>query len=392
MSVLLLQTALDSRQSWLYVCTVKRTGESGADVRNSYRRPGVRLIAESLGVSIATVDRALHDRPDVNPLTKARVLKMAEELGYRPNLAARFLARRTPLRITAVLPREIEFFFGQVRSGIEQAAHQYAAAGLHVEFQDYPLFGVGEVEAVERALAERPKGLIVAPGMPGALKPLIRKASRARIPVVCVNTDAPGSGRLATVSMDPVLSGSTVAELIGRFSHRRGKVALITGSMETTVHRRQVEAFSSTVAELFPDMQVAAILEAHDLEEEAYREILATVRPEDGISAVYVTTANSLGVLRGLGDLGLLGTITVVTTDLFPQLARYIESGSVTATVYQRPKTQGRIAMEMLFRFLAEGVCPATTVELAPHIVMRSNLKRFLETLGSATTAAHNGQ
>ena len=52
---------------------------------------GIRDIAEALGTSIGTVDRALHGRSGVSARTKARVLRKAEELGYKPNIAARSL-------------------------------------------------------------------------------------------------------------------------------------------------------------------------------------------------------------------------------------------------------------------------------------------------------------
>ena len=52
-------------------------------------------IAKALGTSIGTVHRALHDNPDVSPMTKARVLQMARTLGYAPtSLPVTFLPRR----------------------------------------------------------------------------------------------------------------------------------------------------------------------------------------------------------------------------------------------------------------------------------------------------------
>ena len=72
---------------------------------------GIKDIARALGVSTGTVDRALHAKPGVSPVTRARVLSMAESLGYRPNLAARYLKLRKHVRISVHLPREIALFF-----------------------------------------------------------------------------------------------------------------------------------------------------------------------------------------------------------------------------------------------------------------------------------------
>ena len=78
----------------------------------------MRDIAERLGVSIGTVDRALNGRPEINALTRARVLEAAREMGYRPNLAARFLSSEKRLRIAVNFPRELASFWDLVREGL----------------------------------------------------------------------------------------------------------------------------------------------------------------------------------------------------------------------------------------------------------------------------------
>src|SRR6185436_5288850 len=85
------------------------------------KTPGIRDIADAVGVSIGTVDRALHDRAGINTRTRARILETARKVGYRPNLAARFLSSRKELRIAVCLPREIASFWDLVRDGIRQA-------------------------------------------------------------------------------------------------------------------------------------------------------------------------------------------------------------------------------------------------------------------------------
>ena len=98
---------------------------------------------------------------------------------------------------------------------------------------------------------------------------------------------------------------------------------------------------------------------------------------------MYVTTANSLPVLRALEDEARSGQVTVITTDLFPALLPHLRSHRVAATIHQRPWTQGRIAFQALHRFLSEGVAPLPFIGLSPHIVMKSNLKHFLDRIGA---------
>ena len=59
-----------------------------------------------LNLSIGTVSRALNDRPDVNPETRARVKAAAAELGYVPNQSGRSLRSGRTGIVAAVIPTQ----------------------------------------------------------------------------------------------------------------------------------------------------------------------------------------------------------------------------------------------------------------------------------------------
>jgi LacI family transcriptional regulator, galactose operon repressor len=243
----------------------------------------------------------------------------------------------------------------------------------------YLRLGVGEAEAFEECLEQGVDGLIVAPGEPAKLEALIARANEQKVPVVCVNTDAPGTTRLCTVSVDSLTSGSLVGELMGRFLGGEGSVVLFTGRLATTDHSQKVEGFRRAAGEQWPGVEVVDVVEAHDDEVEAHRKCRAVLGARRRIDGVYVTTMNSLPVLRAIEDEGLAETVTLITTDLFPALSPHIESGRVAATIHQRPWTQGRIAFEALHGFLVEGLAPPPSITLSPQIVMRSNLALYRE-------------
>ena len=81
------------------------------------RPVGIKDIARELGVSIGTVNRALHGKPGINAMTRARVLEHGRALGYRPNLAARYLKSRKPIRISVHLPRRDRAVLGFAARG-----------------------------------------------------------------------------------------------------------------------------------------------------------------------------------------------------------------------------------------------------------------------------------
>jgi LacI family transcriptional regulator len=340
----------------------------------------LRDIATSLGTSIGTVHRALHDNPGVSPETKARVLQVARTLGYRPNLAARFLSSRKTLRISVNTLQGTTSFWDEVRSGIREEADAILLENVEIEFRTCPSLGEGEEEALEAAIRDGVDGIIIFPSRPQTLRPAIRRASRAHIPVVCVATDAPNSGRLGIVAVDTLASGSIAADLMGRFvGPREGSVAITVFDVGITEHAEKSNAFESTLSTFYPNLHLLKPIEDHDIEKEAYRKSRKLFEEHPDLAGIYVTTEASVPVLRAAQDASLLDRLTVITTDLFPGLVPYIRSGAVVATIYQRPRAQGQMALRMLHEFLAEGGRRSHQVALAPHLVMRGNLDFFLQ-------------
>src|SRR5438093_3020985 len=177
---------------------MSRTGGSRARKRPA----GIREIAQALGVSIGTVDRALHDRRGIKPKTRTSVLELAKELGYRPNLTARFLSSRKHLRIGVNLPRELASFWDLIRDGITDVARSFENNGVRIVHRSYPRLGQGEAEALEEALKDDVQGLVIAPGRARDLAPLMRRATGQGIPVVCVNTDRGLGGSVTAIATD----------------------------------------------------------------------------------------------------------------------------------------------------------------------------------------------
>ena len=339
---------------------------------------GIKEIAQAAGVSIGTVDRALHSRAGISAATRTKIVNMAERLGYRPNLAARHLKLSRQRKISVHLPQEIASFFDALRTGIQQAA-TWLQPPLEVEFHSYPGMGRGEVESISAVLDGPCDGVILAPSSLSKIGPLIHQATTRNIPVVCVATDAPGTERLTTISADPFTSGAIVAELLTRVRKGTGKTAIITGDLATFDHSEKVRGFRSMLADLGSTLSLIEVAETHDDYQEAYRQTCLLLERHPTVSSIYVSTANSLAVIKALEENGRLGNSAIVVTDLVPELLPLIRNGRVLATLYQRPLTQGRMAFEVLHRFLVEGVRPRSVYKLPPFIVLRSNIDLFIE-------------
>lgn len=338
----------------------------------------LRDIAVQLGVTTGTVSRALQNHPGLNPMTKAKVHQTAQALGYRPNLAARFLSSKRSLVIGVNTPRDITSFYDEVRKGIDQEAAPYKMAGIELQHRMFPRLGVGEEEVFEAALEAKVDGLIVVPGGSANLKTYLRRASRMRIPVICLISDVPSVRKLANVSVHTASSGALAAELMGRFLAGKGQVAITSGDLRVSDHIEKYNAFRQTLHAQFPKMELFPPMENHESESEAYEKTLEFLKAHPDIDGIYVSTGNGLPVLNAIEEAGLFGKVTIITTNLYPQLVPRIESGAVVGTLYERPFSQGRISLRMMHEFLIEGKCPPSTVTLAPLLIMKGNLNCFI--------------
>jgi len=335
-------------------------------------------IAGALGISTGTVHRALHNHPGVSSATRSRVLQVSRSLGYRPNLAARFLSQRKSFRISVNTLAGTTSYWDEIRGGIADASRALGMDNVELDFRTYPLLGDGERDAFRAALDSESHGILVYSSRPKTMRTSMRRAIRAKVPVVCVSTDAPETGRLACVSIDTLASGSLAADLVGRFCSGNGKVAATLSALSINEHAEKVRAFQSTLATLHPQMKFLTTVEDHDIESEAYDKCRKLLASHPDLAAIYVTTEASMPVIAAARDAGLLGQLTIITTDLFPKLVDELRAGNVAATIYQRPRTQGRFAFQVLYDFLVDGRCANPQLTLTPHLVMRGNLDFFL--------------
>jgi LacI family transcriptional regulator len=344
---------------------------------------GIKDVANALGISLGTVDRALHDRPGVSEKTKDRVRKMAEKLNYRPNVAARNLKLNRRLRVGVFLPEQIASFFDRVREGIRAGARAEGGVGVDLVFHSYPRLGEGASNAIEKSDWKHFDGLIMTPVNPAEIGTIYQKLERQNKAVIFVATDAPRTPRLASVAIDATISGGIAAELLGHVIHSPAAVATITGDLLIQDHAEKLRGFAGSLATLSPHLTLLPAIESHDVPSEAFRAAASLIKKHPHLGGLYINTANSLPVLRALEENGRLGKIRVITTDLYPELVPHIEVGDVLASLYQRPYAQGKAAFEMMIGFLTTGAAPKQIIRLAPHIILRSNLSLFTDPFSS---------
>src|SRR5581483_6353741 len=210
------------------------------------------------------------------------------------------------------------------------------------------------------------------------MTPLIDAAEEQGIRVVCICSDAPQSRRSTVVYANPQLQGSLAAGLMSKFIPAGADVAVITGMLLTEEHRQKVEGFRCRYAQSSAVGKIACVLEAHESEEESYRKTRDLLAHNPKLRGIYVTTVNCLPVCRAVREHGR-SDVRLITTDLFPQMVPYFESGIIGASIYQDPYVQGHTAVRVLVDHFMEKIPIAPSNSLNPGIVLQSNINYFRE-------------
>jgi LacI family transcriptional regulator len=185
----------------------------------------VKEIAHQAGLSLATVDRALHGRDHVRALTQERVRAAEAELA-RQHAASHLKGARVTLDIVVQAPQR---FSSAVRQAFEAELPLMRPATFRARFHLAEVMAEREIIALLRAIARRgTQGIVLkAPATQGIAACLADLAAR-KIPVVTYVTDIAAPLRLAYVGMQNTKAGATAAYLLSRMAPRTPSRVLIT--------------------------------------------------------------------------------------------------------------------------------------------------------------------
>jgi LacI family transcriptional regulator len=174
-------------------------------------RVTVMEVARRAGVSQPTVSLVLSRNPKarVAAETRARVIKVAAELGYRPNRLAQGLVRRRSYALGVIVPGFDNPVYTAVISGAETVAAQAGYAVLLCEAK-----GPEAVQHLEALRDRQIDGVIIAGIAASTMPPLALEG----LNVVLVNQT---SGSFSTVGGDSQRAGTIAAEYLLSLGHRR---------------------------------------------------------------------------------------------------------------------------------------------------------------------------
>ena len=335
----------------------------------------LRDIARQAGVSLATVDRVLHNRPGVRPDTVRRVKEAVERNAFQPHVAAAELARGRARRFVFVMPSGPNLFMQEIEAYLGEMSGWLLARRLVVDVVATDVFDAATLAAKLESLVGNFDGMAVValdhPSVRAALNDLVDGGTK----VVTLVSDVPSSRRHHYVGIDNIAAGRTAGALIGRLvGPKPGKIAVVAGSLGLRDHAERLFGFNQVMASEFAQLNVLPVLEGRDEDGRSECLTMKLLGDHSDIVDLYNAGAGTPGVANALIDAGRASEITFVGHDVTVMTRKLLLQGVMDAVISQNPGHEARAAVRVLLALARGEPILSEQEKIRIDIVMRDNL------------------
>ena len=328
-------------------------------------KPTINDIARHAGVSLATVDRVLNERPGVRRVTVERVHRAVSELGYIRDTAAANLARQRVYRFVFLLPDASEEFIDALQQEIVSQSETLINERTHVETLRVPYVDSTEIAmALDELQRDTIDGVaVVAPETP-TVRDAVARARERGIAVVALLTDLPSSPRDHFVGIDNRAAGRTAAKLMGSFSDaQRGKILVLTSSRLARDHLERRFGFDQVMEQQFPDFDVIPTIEIHEPEMPASRILADAIGNWPDVCGIYSTASGNKGLVKFLQEQAM--KVVVIAHELTPTSQVALQQGLFDALISQDKGHIVRSAIRLM----------RSTVDVVPYNTTQERIR-----------------
>ncbi|MET0702966.1 MAG: LacI family DNA-binding transcriptional regulator [Mycobacterium sp.] len=317
----------------------------------------VREIAQQSGLSEATVDRVLNDRPGVRENTRAEVQQAIADLD-KQRAQLRLNGRRYLVDVVMQTPQRFSDAF---RDAVEAELPTFAPAMLRARFHLWETGETGEtVEQLARLRGSH--GVILkAPDEPAVVEAVDRLVDSG-IPVVTYTTDVPTSARCGYVGIDNHGAGVTAAYLMQQWLGAHHAHVLIT--LSKNVFRGEGErevGFRSALRG--GGLEVIDVTDSDGIDATNERLVLDALRRHPEIEAVYSVGGGNAATVAAFEKLGRQCRV-FIAHDLDADNRRLLRDGRISAVLHNDLRADARLALRMILQ--ARGALPAEPVRPVP--------------------------
>ncbi|MEZ0479832.1 catabolite control protein A [Planococcus sp. SSTMD024] len=253
-------------------------------------------VAREANVSMATVSRVVNGNQNVKPATRKKVLKVIEELGYRPNAVARGLASKKTTTVGVVLPDISNSTYSELARGIEDIATMYRYNIILSNSDQNPN---KELQLLETMLGKQVDGIVF---MSDVISDELRKEmERSPTPIVLAGS-IDDTASIASVNIDYYAAAYEAVKKFIDSGHK--KIAYISGPLSSEINREyKLKAYQDALQEAGLGYDERLVIECNN----TYEEGLEAVRELESIEPTAYFVSNdemSIGVIHAVEALG----------------------------------------------------------------------------------------
>lgn len=291
----------------------------------------VREIARQAGVSDATVDRVLHNRPGVRQNTAGQVRQAIKDLDAQ-RTQFELSGRRFMVDVVTDAPGR---FNTAVRKALETVLPALRPAIFRARFHMHEQWNVTECVAELDGIIKRgSQGVILkAPDVP-EVSDAVERLHAASIPVVTLVSDLPVSARVAYVGIDNRSAGATGAYLMTQWLGRKsGKVAVTVSNDRFRGEEEREMSFRSAMRSTDSHREVLYLPGSDGLDRTTRALISEALDQYPDIAGVYSIGGGNNGIVEAFQASGK--TLNVfIGHDLVPENVALLRSGVMNAVLH----------------------------------------------------------
>ena len=326
----------------------------------------VREIAQQAGLSEATVDRVLHQRPGVRESTVAEVNQAIADLD-KQRAQLRLNGRRYLIDVVMQTPRRFSDAF---RAAVEAELPAFAPAMVRARFH---LWESGTTAQMVDTLARLrgSHGVVLKAQDEPEVAEAIDRLVDSGVPVVTYTTDVPASARCGYVGIDNHGAGVTAAYLVAQWLGENSSGVLIT--LSRTVFRGEGErevGFRSALRG--SGRPVVEVSDADGIDATQERLVLDALKANPGVEAVYSVGGGNVATVAAFDKLGRECRV-FVAHDLDADNRRLLREGRISAVLHNDLRADARLALRLILQ--ERGALPVEPARPVPiQIVTPYNL------------------
>ena len=315
-------------------------------------------IARELGISVATVSRALKDSPRISAERRAAIQQYAREHNFTPNMIAESLrhSRVQPLKVIGVIiPEFAHYYFSSILSGIEEEA---SARGYRIMVAQSNEQYEREVKICQSFYENKVCGIIVSQAKDTHQYDHFQRLIDSGVPLVFYDRICTGVNASRVVVDDYMGAFNAVSHLIETGCTR---IAFYGSSMTLEISKNRYNGYKDALLKhgIQPNQELIRFCDNRTDAEAITPEILSTGNPPNGFFAVNDDTA--IGILYTAKRMGFR-----VPEDIsicgFTNGQRAVACDPMLTTVEQRGIKVGEEAVDILIGHV-EGTIPLDKAE-----------------------------